>query len=332
MDAPPIVQAASGDDAPPVEFAGMIGMRYLFLEQRAPMGAEENELTLAFQGQRVGMASWLADSGSGGAAEYLPPDALFAGYASTREPWQLFDEFAGVMTKQNASFGPSLALANEKLGAGFIENFTRAMGTESAFALTGFSVTGPTWMMAALANNPGVIDSSLQKLVETFNAQLPAEEQDKRIAFGQETVGGRLWSTLKPAALPFSVTWTYDGGYMIAASDRASAERAIATRNAGSSLVWSPAFLAQLPSSAGMHPSAFAWLNAKGALGILSAMTPNSAVTKLLAERDPVLVVFDGTAERIHAASRTRLSGLVMDAMLLESLGRAGQAASTVGH
>jgi len=33
-------------------------------------------------------------------------------------------------------------------------------------------------------------------------------------------------------------------------------------------------------------------------------------------------VVFDGTAEQIHAASRTRLSGLIMDVMLLESLSR----------
>ena len=57
-----------------------------------------------------------------------------------------------------------------------------------------------------------------------------------------------------------------------------------------------------------MHPSAFAWLNTKGALGIFSALAPNPAVTKLLAERDPVLVVFDGKAEQIHAASRTRLS------------------------
>jgi hypothetical protein len=30
--------------------------------------------------------------------------------------------------------------------------------------------------------------------------------------------------------------------------------------------------------------------------------------------------VFDGTAERIHAASRARLSGFIMDVMLLESL------------
>ena len=124
------------------------------------------------------------------------------------------------------------------------------------------------------------------------------------------------------------MTWTYDRGYMVAASDRASAERAIATRNGGSPLVWSPEFLGQLPSSAGIHPSAFAWLNAKGALGIFSALAPSPALTELLAGRDPVLVVFDGTPEQIHAASRTRLSGLIMDVMLLESLSRARRGAA----
>ena len=159
MDAPPVVAAAAGDDAPPIELAGMIGMKYLFLEQRAVAGAEENEATFVFQGARTGMASWLADSGSGGAAEYLPADALLAGYVSTREPWQLFKELTAQMTRLESSFEGDLAQANEKLGAGFLENLTAAMGTEAAFALNGFSVNGPTWVMAALANNPAVIDS-----------------------------------------------------------------------------------------------------------------------------------------------------------------------------
>ena len=55
---------------------------------------------------------------------------------------------------------------------------------------------------------------------------------------------------------------------------------------------------------------------------MFSAFSSNAAVTKLLAERDPVLVVFDGKPEQIHAASRTRLSGVIIDAMLLESLSR----------
>jgi hypothetical protein len=42
-----------------------------------------------------------------------------------------------------------------------------------------------------------------------------------------------------------------------------------------------------------------------------------------VAGRDPILVMFDGTPEQIHASSRTRISGLIMDVMLLESLSRA---------
>jgi hypothetical protein len=179
--------------------------------------------------------------------------------------------------------------------------------------------------MATLANNASVIDSSLLKLVEAFNAELGPDEQAKRIVFAQESAGGRTWNTLKPGGLPLGITWTYDAGYMVAASDRGVAERAIATRNGGSPLVWSPDFLGQLPSSAGLHPSAFAWLNTKGAFAMLSPLAPSPALAELMTGRDPILVVFDGTAEQIHAASRTRISGLIMDLMLIESLGRAIQ-------
>jgi len=323
IDAPPLVTMASGDDAPPIELAGMIGMKYVFLEQRAPAGAEENEVTFAFQGARTGMGSWLADAGSGGAAEYLPADVLLAGYVSTREPLQLFEELTAQLTKSEPDFEHDLATMDEKLGAGFIQNLTAALGTEAALAVTGLSASGPTWVMAMVANNPQVIDSSLQQLVETFNAELGPDEQGKRIVFEQESAGGRTWSTMQPGGLPLGITWTYDRGYMVAGSDRAVAERAIATRNGGSPLVWSPEFLGQLPSSAGLHPSAFAWLNTKGALGILSALAPSPALGELMAGRDPILVVFDGTPEQIHAASRTRISGLIMDVMLIESLSRA---------
>jgi hypothetical protein len=174
--------------------------------------------------------------------------------------------------------------------------------------------------MASVVNNPSVIDASLRKLVETFNAELGPDQQQERIVVEQETTGGRTWNTMKPGGLPLSITWTYDGGHMVAASDRAVAERAIATRHGGSPLVWSPEFLGQLPSSAGLHPSAFGWLNAKGALGMLAALAPSPALGRIASGRDPILVVFDGTPERIHAASRTRITGLIMDVMLMQSL------------
>jgi len=322
VDATPVIQMASGDDAPPIEFAAMTGVKYLFLEQRSPGGAEEYEITVMFQDARKGMASWLADSGSGGAAEYLPADALVAGYVSMREPGQLFEEFSRLMTNQQESFQRDLSEVEQKLGVGFVGTLSAAIGTETAFALHGFSASGPTWTLVALANDPTVIDNSLAKLVDTFNAELPPDQQDKRAVLGEENAGGRIWKTLRTGSLPFGVTWTYDAGYLVAASERGTGERAIATRNGGAALVWSAAFQAQLPASAGIHPSAFGWVNTKGALGILSTLSQNQAATGLLAERDPVLVVFDGKPEQIHAASRTRVSGAIIDAVLFESLSR----------
>ena len=323
MDASHLVEIAAEEDAPPIELAAMMGMKYVFLEQRAPAGAEENEATFTFQGPRTGMASWLADAGSGGAAEYLPPDVLLAGSVSTREPWQLFGELTALITKEEPDFATGLVTLDEKLGAGFVQNLTSGVGTEAAFAVTGFSTSGPTWILAIVANNQWLIDSSVVKLVETFNAELGPDEQDKRIVFQQENANGRNWNTLKPGGLPFGITWTYDAGYLVAASDRAVAERAIATRNGGFQLVWSPDFLGQLPSSAGLHPSGFAWLNTKGAFSTLAPLAPSPAFAELMAGRDSILVVFDGSPEQIHAASRTRISGLIMDLMLIERLSEA---------
>ena len=38
---------------------------------------------------------------------------------------------------------------------------------------------------------------------------------------------------------------------------------------------------------------------------------------------EPILVVFNGSAEQIHAGSRTRITGLIMDLMLIENVSQA---------
>lgn len=298
-------------------------MRYLMVERRGVLGAEENEMTLTFQGERIGMASWLADSGSGGAAEYISADAVFAAYATTREPKQLFEEITAQLAKLDPTFGQNMAAVEARLGLRFADDLAAACGTESAFSLDGFSLTGPVWVTAVLVNNPVTLDNSIRRLVEVANAELATTDQAKQVTLTQETADGRAWTTLKSGLSPLSITWTYDNGYLVAASDRGTAMRAIATRSGGAPLVWSTAFQRQLPVSSGMHPSAFAWLNTKGALQGLASMVSNPAIQQLMAERDPILVVFNGTSEQIHVASRTRISGLIMDVMLLGNLGGA---------
>jgi hypothetical protein len=101
--------------------------------------------------------------------------------------------------------------------------------------------------------------------------------------------------------------------------DRAVAARAIAVRNSGSSLVRSARFQERHPI-AGLHSSGFLWLNAGGVLSDLGASF-NSPALQRLAGREPLLIVLDGEMERIHAASRTRLTSLILDLMLIHGPG-----------
>jgi hypothetical protein len=63
-------------------------------------------------------------------------------------------------------------------------------------------------------------------------------------------------------------------------------------------------------------------LNTKGAFEGLAAMVQNPQLQKLMTASEPILVVLNGTNEQIHAASRTRITGLIVDAILLGKISR----------
>src|SRR5262249_15762288 len=148
-----------------------------------------------------------------------------------------------------------------------------------------------------------------------------------------ETVNGRSWTSLKVGFMPGALYWTYHRGYMIVSSDRALASRAIAIRESGSPLVHSANFQQRFPATSGLHHSGFFWLNTNGVLSQLSGLVDSPAIKSLLNSRDPLLIVLDGETERIRAASRNRLSSLILDAMLVYGQGlKVGQAASPAGQ
>jgi hypothetical protein len=317
MDPAFSLSAAATDD-----FANIRQVKYLFFERRDVEGREENVMDIAFKSPRVGLASFLANSGSGGAAEYVSSDALAAAYLSTREPRQMFDELTALVARLHPSSAVNLAQVEAMLGVSFADDFAASVGTESAFGLEGISTAGPAWVISVLVNDPSRLQTFIRKLVDAINFQAANAGRTQPINLLEEVADGRTWTTLKSSSTPLAITWTYDSGYLVASSSRGTALRALATRSGGSSLIWSAAFQQQLTGSSGLHPSGFAWLNTKGTLQNLAPLVTNPVIRDLIAERDPILVVFSADTEQISAASRTRLSGLIMDIMLLQGLGQ----------
>jgi hypothetical protein len=158
-------------------------------------------------------------------------------------------------------------------------------------------------------------------LVDAYNSeQQQSGEPGSLLTYASETVNGVSWRSITSADGGPVLHWTYDRGYLVAAMDRALAARAIAVRESGSPLVRSAAFQQRFPPTSGLHHSGFFWFNTNGVVAEMASLAKSPALEGLLNSREPILVIFDGEAERIHAASRSRLTGVLLDAVLVRGI------------
>ncbi|HZO54413.1 MAG TPA: FecR domain-containing protein [Bryobacteraceae bacterium] len=297
-----------------VSMIGAQNVRYVFFEQRFMNGQDENSATVAFQGARTGIASWLATPGAAASAEYVSSEAVFALSVSTRDPRQALEELFSSVTGMSTD----LQRFESETGVKLTTEIAGSLGTDFTFAIERPSLPIPGWLAAIEVVQPAVLDDAIRRLVESFNRELSAEDAAKKVTLTQEVVNGRAWMVLMSPEAPAALYWTHHNGFLIASTDRALAARAITTRASSASLVRSLKFQQRFPSTGAVHHSGFVWLNTNGVLADLSALVQSPALKSLMDNRDPLLIVLDGEMERIRAASRSRLSSLVLDALLLK--------------
>lgn len=291
-------------------------VRFVFFEQRRTATGDENEMMLGFAPGASTLPAWLDSTGSSTAAEYFSRQAnvVFAG--STREPRQICEEAVAQLAKLRPEALERLDEIERKLGIRLADDFAAALGTDFAVGIEQAAVPVPAWLAAVEVRRPATLDASILKVVDAINAELAAQNNNRRLTLKQETAGGRVWKTLSAEGSPVAITWTFHGGFLVAGPDRAAVERAIATREGGLTLVQHPEFRTLLPASTGVHPAGFLWVHMADALRQLAARLPNPAVKALLESRGPALVTFSSDGERIRAASRSSFASLLLDAMV----------------
>jgi Protein of unknown function (DUF3352) len=299
------------------EAMGVNKLKYIFFEQRSVQGNEEVQAAVVFDGPRTGVASWLASPGPAGSAEYVSNDAVLAVSAATRNPREAFDEFTGLVGRIDPKFSQGLAEMESQTGVSLGNDIAAALGTDFTFAIERPTIPIPGWVAALEVSQPSLIDSAMRRFAAAANAKLAQVGKPAAVAVDEQVVNGRTWMTLRPSlGIALTLTWTYDRGYMIVSTDQGLASQAIATRNGGLRLVQSAKFLAQLPAATGMHQSGFFWLNTQGPLADAAGLLGSGSLKALLESREPIVIVVNGDAERIQAASRTRLMGMLFTAML----------------
>lgn len=296
---------------------GAGNLKHILIQEREVQGSEQLEAAVVFSGPRSGLASWLAAPGPIGSAEYVSPDAVLAISAATRNPREAFQELTAALGRLNPRFQEELAEAEAGTGVSIADDLAAALGTDFTFAIERPTLPLPGWVLAAEVYQPDLIDGAARRLVERVNAKVPEE---RRLALEEQQDGGLRWMTLRSAS-PAALHWTYDRGYLVAASGRELAQQAVATRAAALGLTRSQKFRQLLPASADPHQSGFLWLNTQGALANVAGVLRRQEWKQLLTSREPVLAVVRGDRERIEVLSRTRLAGLLF--ALMNTGGRA---------
>lgn len=302
---------------------GFENLRYVIAEQKGSLQAPVQTATIAFNGARTGLASWLAAPGPMGSLEFVSPDATFAASFVSRDPRDLLDELIKLNGTQASN---AVAEFWQKAGVNLLDDIAGCLGGEGTVALDGALLPSPAWKIAVEVENA----ERLQWAIEQIAAAAP-QLDGHPASVTREEVNGRAYYILTGG--PMAIHYTFADGYWLLGPSRAVLAKAIQDRDAALTLPRSAAFRAQLPVDGHAFFSGMLYYNMGQmagpvadqlrATGMLNAET-QSKLDALTANRAPGLVYVYGEPDRIQVGSRSNLLPLGLQTLVAMSSGSAG--------
>jgi len=303
--------------------AGPGGARYLIAEQKEVNHRMEARATLAFAGERQGMAAWLAQPAPMASLDYFSPETAFAAAFVVRRPAAIVDELGGVLK----NFGGSLAGET----AGLRDGLAAPLGGEFGVALDGPVVPTPSWKLVVEVYDSARFQAALARLMDAFNRET-AKNGGKPLRTGQETVDGRTYYMLAGGD-PNPLTeahYTFADGYLVAAPSRALVTRALEAKASRISLARSSQFAQLAPRDHYADFSGVVYQNLAPSLapiaGLLDSFLPKrgggepAGLVQGLTTMKPSLIAAYGEPDRLTVATGSNLIGAGLAGMMTGNL------------
>ncbi len=320
------VKESGGNQLP----TGIEDAQYLMMERREVGGKTENRAALTFSSERRGMASWLAAPASMGALEFISPNASMVNSLVIKNPRSITEELFQIIGGSDTDFPQQLAKFEAKTGVRVLDDITAPLGGEVAFAFDGPVLPTPRWKAVFEVYDPATLQSTIVKLVDSFNRE--GTQQGDSLHLATHQVGSQTYYSLRNPKYPnFEMDYTYVDSYLIAGPDISTLAQALRDRQAGNTLTHSATFQALLPSDGYTNFSAIFYHNIGPVVGPLvdqikavGTLTPQQqqSIAALQANTAPGLIYAYGEPERIVVASGTGFMGF--DLGTLMTLGHGG--------
>jgi ferric-dicitrate binding protein FerR (iron transport regulator) len=297
--------------------SGFNDIKYLIATRGQGSSPADNRITLEFNGQRRGIASWLAAPAPVGSLDYVSANAGAAVSFVGKQPALMLDDVFSTFGAADANFNKGLAQLNTELGLNIRDDLGSALGGEMTIALDGPVLPTPSWKAIIEVNQSGALQLAIEKLVQAANREAQKSNQPS-LTLNQAQVSGRTFYTIQSqsaglATVTSEYDYTFDDGYMIVAPSRALLIAAIETHTNGTSLAHSASFRALLPSDNQANFSAMFYQNLGPILKPLASQLNSSQLAmlqQLAADSKPSVMCAYGESDRIEVASSGKLLDL----------------------
>src|SRR6266404_4130013 len=291
--------------------SGFNEIKYLIATRGESASQGDNRITLEFDGQRHGMASWLAAPSPMGSLDYVSSNAGAAVSFVAKQPALMLDDIFSTIGAADSNFKQGLADTNSELGLDLRNDLASALGGEVTLALDGPVLPTPSWKAVFEVNNSGGLQLAIDKLVQSFNRQAQKSNQPG-LTLNQTQLDGRTFYTIESqiGGLASEYDYTFADGYMIMAPSRALLLAALQTHANGTSLAHSGSFSALFPSDNQANFSGMIYQNLSPILKPLSAQLTSgqlALVQQLAADAKPSVFCAYGGSDRIEVASSGNL-------------------------
>jgi hypothetical protein len=301
-------------DARALRNSGFSDIKYLIATRGESSSQGGNRITLEFNGERHGIASWLAAPAPMGSLDYVSSNAGAVVSFVSKQPALMLDDVFSTIGASDPNFKQSLAQTNSELGLDLRNDLAGALGGELTLALDGPVLPTPSWKAVVEVNNSGALQVAIDKLVQSFNRETQKSNQPG-VTLTQTQVGGRTFYTIQSQGVGLSTEYdyTFADGYMIMAPSRALVLAALQTHANGTSLARSASFHALLPNDNQANFSGVIYQNLSPILKPLASQISSQQLAflqQMAADAKPSVFCAYGESDRIEVASSGKLFDL----------------------
>jgi type II secretory pathway pseudopilin PulG len=265
-----------------LEKTGLGDVEYLVMQNTMSAKGSSNEVEVIFNGPRHGIASWIGAPAPMGGLDFVSARTASAGDLILKNPAQIFDELRDILGESGFTGIRQLEM---QLNLSLKYDLLSKLGGEIAFETKAPPMPATGSVQATfdqsspvLAPRPGALKLilrvsdavGLQQTLTQLLAKAPVQA-------GQREEDGVMFHTLVlPAQTdpPTEINYFFVDGYMVIASDRATAREALEVHRNGHSLAKSSALRESLAQAQSGNASAVFYQDPSQTWGAMMAQLP----------------------------------------------------------